>query len=190
MDLLLAIRDYFADNRLLANLIGIHIVLGVILAVSFVVRKVLLHGGDSLVRWTGLHWLDHVGKEANRRVRTMMFWTTVLTLIVSVAAGTVYHVAGRDLRSDVEQWYRHLTSGQLLAFGWLIGKLALLVCAVKFGIGLVRRGKVYLEKYTLNLLHLSEIGVNAAPAPEVDPNAPSAPAEDEKHFQEQTVRHW
>jgi moderate conductance mechanosensitive channel len=188
MDLLLTVRDFFADDRLLANLIGIHIVLGVILVVSFIVRKVLLHGGDSLVRWTGLHWLDQVGKEANRRVRTMMFWTTVLALIVSVAAGIIYHVAGRDLRGDVGLWYQHLTSGQLLAFGWLLGKLALLAFAVKFGIGLVHRGKVTAEQYTLNLLHGDQADSDAMPLAVT--GSLSAPDEDERRFQEQTVHHW
>lgn len=190
MDLLLSVRDFFADDRLLANLIGIHVVLGTILIISFIVQKVLLQGGDSLVRWTGLRWLDHVGKEANRRVRTMMFWTTIVSLIAAFAAGIVYHAAGRDMRGDVGQWYQHLTSGQLFAFGWLVGKLALLVCAVKFGIGLVRRGRVFLEKYTLNLLQRSEMGVHATALPDGGTQSSSAPAGDEIRLQEQTVRHW
>src|SRR5262245_9910351 len=121
MDLLVRLGEFFANDRLVANLIGLHVALAGILVVSFITRKILLRGGDSLARWTGLHWLDHVGQEANRRVRAFMFWTTVVTLTVTLAAGIVYHLAGRDLRTDVQAWYTHLTGAQLLALGWTIG---------------------------------------------------------------------
>src|SRR6266496_6477334 len=103
MDMLTRLSHFFADDRLLTNLIAVHVGLGAILVVSFIVRKLLLHGGNSLVRWTGLHWLDHVGKEANRRIRTLMFWTTLLALTATAAAGVVYHVAGRDARTDLAE---------------------------------------------------------------------------------------
>ncbi|GEM_PF-174456 len=191
MDLLLTVRDFFADDRLLANLIGMHAVLGVILVVSLIVRKVLLHGGNSLVRWTGFHWLDHVGKEANRRVRALMFWTTLLGLAGTIATGVVYHAAGRDLRTDAQDWYQHLTGSQLLALGWTVGKLVALVFAVKFGFNLVRRGKVLLENYTLDLLHLTTVGDQAPPAtPAADPEQTPAALDQEQQFQEDTVQRW
>src|SRR5687767_2984227 len=117
MDWLRPISEFLGDDRLLANLIGVHVILGGILVVALIIRKVLLHGGDSLVRWTGLHWLDQIGKEANRRVRSLMFWTTLLGLTISVASGIVYHAAGRDIRTDLSTWYQHLTGPQLLALG-------------------------------------------------------------------------
>src|SRR5262249_55569574 len=151
--LLTRLTHFFADDRLLANLIAVHVAFGAILAVSFVMRKILLHGGNSLVRWTGLHWLDHVGKEANRRIRTLMFWTTLLALIAAVAIGIVYHVAGRDARTDLAEWYQQLTGTQLLAWGLTLAKLVVLLLVVNFSAGIVRRLLHYLEAHTLRLLH-------------------------------------
>src|SRR5262245_44995116 len=137
MDLLLRVGEFLSDDRLLANLIGIHVILGIILILSFILRKILLHGGDSLVRWTGLRWLDQVGKEANRRVRALMFWTTLLALSISIASGVVYHAAGGDLRADLGTWHQYLTGAQLLALGIACAKLALLAVAVQVACGLV-----------------------------------------------------
>lgn len=196
MDLLMRLTHFFADDRLLANLIAVHAALGAILAASFVVRKILLHGGNSLVRWTGLHWLDHVGKEANRRIRTLMFWTTLLALVAAVAIGIVYHVAGRDARLDLAEWYQQLTGTQLLAWGWTLAKLVVLVLVVNFSAGMVRRLLHYLEAYTLRLLHITVHGaapVDAPPVADASPSvAPAAPApvDEEKRYQEETVHRW
>lgn len=190
MDLLARISDFLGDDRLLANLIGVHLILGIILIVSFIVRKILLHGGNSLVRWTGLHWLDQVGKEANRRVRSLMFWTTLLALTISVASAVVYHAAGRDLRVDLGIWYRHLTGAQLVALGIILGKLVLVIVAVNFAFGLVRRGMRLIEVHTLHLLHVTSAeGAAKADAPPLEP--PSAPpVDDEKRRQEETAHRW
>ena len=123
MDILARLHDSLTDDRLLANLIGVHALLAGILVVSFIVRKVLLHGGDQLGRWTGMHWMDAVGKEANRRVRSILFWVTLCLLTATIATGIVYHLAGRDLRRDAVEWYAHLTAQQLLALGVTAGKL-------------------------------------------------------------------
>lgn len=190
MDLLARISDFLGDDRLLANLIGVHLILGIILIVSFIVRKILLHGGNSLVRWTGLHWLDQVGKEANRRVRSLMFWTTLLALTISVASAVVYHAAGRDLRVDLGIWYRHLTGAQLVALGIILGKLVLVIVAANFAFGLVRRGMRLIEVHTLHLLHVTSVeGAAKADAPPLEhPSAP--PVDDEKRRQEETAHRW
>jgi small-conductance mechanosensitive channel len=189
MDLLLSIGDFLTDDRLLANLIGIHVVLGIVLIVSFISRKILLHGGDSLVRWTGLRWLDQVGKEANRRVRALMFWTTLLALSISIASGVVYHAAGRDLRADLGTWHQYLTAAQLLALGIACAKLALLAVAVQVACGLIRRGMRFAEAHTLHLLHVTTAGKESAEtAPSKQLDAPAV--DDERHCQEATVRRW
>src|SRR5436305_34328 len=64
------------DERLLANLIGIHVVLAVVLLVSIVLRKLLKNGGDQFARWTACHWLEGASKEAVKSMRSMLFWTT------------------------------------------------------------------------------------------------------------------
>ncbi len=56
----------FADDRLLTNMIGLHIVLGALLIASVVMRRIIMHGGNHVVRWTGFHWLDGFSKEAVR----------------------------------------------------------------------------------------------------------------------------
>ncbi|MCI0683673.1 MAG: mechanosensitive ion channel family protein [Gemmataceae bacterium] len=194
MELFAAIIDFLDEDRLLANLIGVHVILGIILVLSIVIRKILLRGGDSLVRWTGMHWLDQVGQEANRRVRALMFWTTLLTLSISVASGVVYHAAGRDIRADLGAWHQHLTGAHLIALGFVLGKLTLLLVAVHIAFGLVRRGMHFVETYTLHLLQVT----SAAAAPEtsgskVEPSqvgpASAAPVDDERSQQE-TAQRW
>ena len=54
------------DERLLANLIGIHVVLGAILVVSIVLRKLLKNGCEQVARWTGLHWLNRPVRKPSR----------------------------------------------------------------------------------------------------------------------------
>ena len=90
------LTNWLNDERLLANLIGIHLVLGVLLIVSIVLRQLLKNGGDQIVRWTGFLWLDGVGKEAVKGLRAMLFWTTVVLMIVSVGSMAAYHISGRD----------------------------------------------------------------------------------------------
>src|SRR4051812_35325776 len=92
------VDSLMSDERLLANLVGIHIVLGVILVGSFLVRRLLGHGGNVLVRWTGLTWLDGVNREAMRGVRSMLFWCGLGLMAATVVSMSVYHVSGRDLR--------------------------------------------------------------------------------------------
>lgn len=190
MELLASLTDFFADDRLLANVVGVHALLGAILVVSLVVRKTLLHGGDSLARWSGFHWLDHVGQEANRRIRAFMFWTTLMSLAATIAAGIVYHVAGRDLRSDLNAWYQHLTGAQLLALGMTLGKLLLLALAVHFGFSLVRRGKRLLEKYTLETLHVATSSPAMTEAAPSSDQPQTATPDEPKHAQDDTVRRW
>lgn len=180
MDLLLAVGDFFTDDRLLTNLIGVHVVLVSILIVSFITRKLLLRGGDALVRWTGLHWLDHLGKAADRRAHAFLFWSTLAALALTVAAGVIYHAVGRDLRGDFHLWYQHLTGPQLFALGMTIAKLAALSIAVWMAFGLVRRGKKLLELQTLQFLQ----------ATHDDLPPPAAPLAHESRSQEETVRRW
>ena len=58
-------------GAVLANLIGIHVVLAVILLISVILRKLLKTGSEQVSRWTGLGWLDDASKEAGRSMRTV-----------------------------------------------------------------------------------------------------------------------
>ncbi len=84
----------FADHRLLANLIGLHLLLGLIYVTSLILRGVIMHGGSQIVGWTGLHWLDGVSKEAVRRARAFLFWATISLMLLSVVGGVAYQLWG------------------------------------------------------------------------------------------------
>ena len=58
------LSKWLNDERLLANLIGIHVVLAVVLVLSIVFRKVLKSCGEQIGRWTGLTVLYKLGKDA------------------------------------------------------------------------------------------------------------------------------
>lgn len=152
MDLHTRLSQWLSDDRLLANLIGVHVVLAGLLILSIVIRKLLIHGGGQLVRWTGLHWLDGVSKEAVRRMRSLLFWTTLAAMALTLVAGAVYHVSGRDVRADLNDWYSHLTASQLLRLGVAAAELVLLAIATVFLLRLVRRTSAALEQYALDRL--------------------------------------
>src|SRR5437773_1138926 len=97
MDWLTQLFNVVANDRLVTNLIGLHVILAATLIVSIVLRKIIMHGGSQLVRWTGLHWLDGVSKAAVRRLRSLLFWSTIGLMTLMVLSGIVYHCAGRDI---------------------------------------------------------------------------------------------
>lgn len=179
----------FNDERLLANLIGIHIVLAVLLVVSVILRKLLKHGGESAARWTGLHWLDGVSKEAVKGMRSMLFWTTVALMIVSVGSMAVYHMSGRDARGDAQELTGQLTLAHLTAFGIMLGKIVAVVVGIALAFRLIRKARVFLETYVHHHLpkHVHPesaagaiLPLQTAPKPEVDRRA---------HLEE-TIRRW
>ena len=192
MDLIAQITDFIADERLLANLIGVHALLGGILILSVTVRKILLRGGAQLGRWTGVDWIEHYQEEASRRVRSLLFWLTLCSLAAVLAVGVVYHFAGRDVRLDVREWYARLTAEQLIELSITGVKLIVLAIGVNVTFGLVRRVKSRLERYTLHLLHLT---TTETPSTATDAAAVDVPAVDpsvaaERAYQEDTIRHW
>ena len=69
MDIFKGLGDWLTDDRLVSNLVCVHALLGALLILSVLLRKLAIQGGSQLVRWTGLHWLDGISKEAVRHVR-------------------------------------------------------------------------------------------------------------------------
>jgi small conductance mechanosensitive channel len=179
------ITAWVTDDRLVINLIAIHAILGAIFLVSVVLRRVIMHGGSQLVRWTGLHWLDGVSKEAVRHVRSLLFWSTVALMVLAVISGSIYHVAGRDVREDVRTWYSQLTARDIVALAVALGELALVGVGMFFGLRLIRRGTPYLEHFALqHLPHRAH--PDAAPV-----GATAAPERDEpQDSNDRTVKHW
>ena len=144
MDLYERITQILADDRLLANLVAIHIFLAVTLILSVFVRYVLVHGGTQLVRITGMRWLDGVGQQATRRVRAFLFWLTLLVMVVGIGAGVIYHLAGRDIRQDLLSWYEHLSATDLVRVCVVAGELIGIVFVSWVAVRTVRRLRAYL----------------------------------------------
>src|ERR1043165_728382 len=141
------LSKWLNDERLLANLIGIHVVLAVVLFVSIVFRKLLKNGGEQFVRWTGLHWLDGISKEAVKAMRSLLFWCTVTLMIVSVASTGLYHASGHDIRKDLRTWMEELSSAHLFTLSTMAGKLVLLALSVTMVFRILRRVRVFCEVY-------------------------------------------
>lgn len=178
----------FGDERLLANLVGIHLVLIAVLATSVLLRKLLSRGGEWLVRWTGLHWLDGLSREAAKGARAVLFWSTVTLMVSAVVSTVVYHLAGHDVRTDLGDWYDHLTARQLLGFALLAGKLVVLTLIVSLALRLVRRGRLYVEaalhRHLPRLLHCAGTPVAETTGHAEKPSAHALPSPEE------TVKRW
>ena len=174
------------DDRVVTNLIALHVLLGMILLVSIVLRKLIMHGGSQLVRWTGLHWLDGISKEAVRHTRSLLFWATLGLMVVTVIGAVIYQLAGRDIRLDLSAWYSQLTAREIFDFGVAIGELVLLGVAVFFTLRLVRRWKRTLEEYALTHLPLKcPVGLER-----VVPNGEACTEQEHQDRHAQHVKHW
>lgn len=181
----------FNDDRLLANLISIHVVLAVLVIVSIILRKLLKNGGEQVSRWTGMTWLDGVSKEAVKGMRAMLFWTTIVMMVVSVASMAIYHVSGHDARVGFKELTGQITMVQLTEWGIALGKLVALAVGIALACRFVRRLRVFLETYVHH--HLPKY-VN--PEPQVATLALTPPAtlsdgnQNERTHLEETVRRW
>lgn len=186
------ISKWLNDERLLANLIGIHVVLGVILIVSIVLRKLLKNGCEQIARWTGLDWLDSASKEAVKGMRSILFWSTVTLMIVSVVSMAAYHFSGRHAHDDFKDWCGQLTSAHLMAFGVMLGKLVLLALGVAVAFRLIRRLRVYLEAvvhhHLPKLVHPEVVPQASAIVPL--PGDPQRPDTQRRQHLEETIRRW
>lgn len=145
MEFLSRVGNFLADGRLGANLIAIHGLITLTVLISLLLRRMVMNGSNRLARLTRLKWLEQAGEEAARRVRFLLFWTTVLVVVLTVVAGTVYHLAGRDIRSDLQSWYRQLTVEELIRLGLRAGEILALMAAAWFGVRVVRRARLSLE---------------------------------------------
>jgi small-conductance mechanosensitive channel len=189
------LSKWLNDERLLANLIGIHVVLAVVLIVSVVLRKLLKNGGDQVARWTACHWLEGASKEAVKSMRSMLFWTTIVLMVVSVISMAAYHISGRHAHDDFTAWYGQLTPTHLMTFGTMLGKLVLLAVGVAIAFRLIRRLRVFLEIQVHHHLprHVTPEAVPAAApvayGPGLPLEQPRADTEGRAHLEE-TIRRW
>jgi moderate conductance mechanosensitive channel len=124
-----------ADGRLLINLIAIHFVVLLLLGLSVVLRWLVRHSSTRLARWAGTDKIKTFSEEATRHGHTMLYWLTVAAMVLTVAAGVVYHLAGRDVRVDLTEWYHQLTPEHFIHLALVGGGLVVLVILT---IGLAR----------------------------------------------------
>jgi small conductance mechanosensitive channel len=118
MELVSRLDTSLSDGRLGFNLIAIHAAITLAVLISLVLRRVVTHGGSRLGQLTGLRWLGAAGEEAAKRARSLLFWLTLAAVFLSILAGSLYHVAGRDIRVDLRDWYRNLTVAELTSIGF------------------------------------------------------------------------
>src|SRR5262249_56667196 len=117
MDIFSRLSGPLSDSRLGFNLIAIHGAITLTVLVSLILRRLIMHGGSRLGQWTGLRWLTAAGEEAAKRARVILFWLTIAAVGLSILAGALYHLAGRDIRLDLWDWYQDLTIPQLTRGG-------------------------------------------------------------------------
>ena len=188
------ISKWLNDERLLANLIGIHIVLGVVLILSIVLRKLLKNGGEQFIRWTGLTWLESASKEAVKGMRAILFWATIALMIGAVLSVVGYHLSGRHAHEDFRDLYGQLTTAHLITLGTMLAKLVGLVLGVAIAFRLIRRLRVFLEiqvhHYLPKHVH-SELAlpISATPGATGAPEQ-ALPGGERRAKLEETIRHW
>src|SRR4051812_3237354 len=96
------------DGRLVVNLVGIHVLVLLLLGFSVGLRWLVTHSSNRLARWAGTEKLKGFSEEATKHGHTMLFWLTVTAMGLTVAGGVVYHLLGRDVRFDLNDWYGRL----------------------------------------------------------------------------------
>jgi moderate conductance mechanosensitive channel len=184
MDFRAIINDLLANERLLANLIGIHVVLGVLLLLSVVLRKTFKHGTDRLIRWTELHWLHRVHKHAHRGLRQVLFWMTLLLMLVACVVTAIYHHTGQDIRADLRDWYAQLGRSHIVAAAVIVGRVVAVIVVAVIAFRVVRRLSAILEASVRSYLP------RQMPDSEVAAARTERSLPDQRINYEQTLRRW
>jgi small conductance mechanosensitive channel len=152
MDNFSKLGTLLTDGRLGFNLIAVYGVITLTVLVSIFVRRLVVRGGSRLARWSGLRWLEAAGEEAIRRVRALLFWLTLGICLFATVAGVAYHLAGRDIRLDLNDWYRELTPAELLQLTLGAGALVGILSAAWLALRTARSVWPLLEKRVSSLL--------------------------------------
>ncbi|HLJ96830.1 MAG TPA: mechanosensitive ion channel family protein [Gemmataceae bacterium] len=149
MEFLSSFTDLFADDRLAANLIVGHGIITILIVVSLLLRRVVVGSSspsrshpappDDPAEGRLRGWLAAAGEEATRRAGALLFWLTVILVMLTAVGGVGYHLAGRDIRLDLSTWYERLTVTELLAAAVATAKLLTLALGAWFAVRCVRR---------------------------------------------------
>jgi small-conductance mechanosensitive channel len=152
MELLSRLGESLADHRASANLIAAHGLITVIVLAAVLLRHLVAQGSSQLARWTRIRWLEVIGEVAARRIRALILWLSVATVLLTIAASVAYHFAGRDVREDLAQWYGRLTLTELFDFGLRCAAGVAVLMLSWTALRMVRRGIPQLEIHTKTLL--------------------------------------
>src|SRR5207253_2691131 len=117
--------------------------------------------------------------------RSLLFWCALGLMILTVISGSIYHLAGRDVREDFHTWYSQLTARDIIALGVALGELTLVGAGIFFGMRLVRHGRAFLEHVALKHLPHRNLPDAALASPGASPDR-----EEHKESHERTVKHW
>src|SRR6516225_9335220 len=114
MNITSRLHSLFTDDRFDSNLIAVYGVIVTAIVLSLILRRKLGASSPSqLFHWPGLHWLNALTDHAHRHARRVLFWLTAGFIVFVAFAGVAYHAAGRDVRTDLGDWYTHLTISEL-----------------------------------------------------------------------------
>ncbi len=144
MDFLSRVNALLTDSRFVANLIAVHATIVAVVLVSIIIRRLLTHGGNRLIHWTGL---ERLSKEVTRHGHTLLFWITAALIPLILAGGLAYHLLGRDIRVDLDTWYQRMTVEDLLQLGLICGGLLALAVAAFVAVRILRRLLPFLENH-------------------------------------------
>ena len=150
--MLLPFGQISPDGRLLANLITVHLLLLLLLGLSFALRWLVTHSGNRIARWAGTEHLKQFSDEATRHGHTMLFWLTVTVMALTVVGGILFHVAGRDARVELTNWYNQLTPEELLRVAVGVGGVVVLAILTTGLVRVMRRVLPLLETYAMGKL--------------------------------------
>jgi small conductance mechanosensitive channel len=144
--------ELFSDSRFTANVIAIHGLIVAAILICLLLRRMLARGGHRLVERTGWKWIEPVVEEALRHGRRLVLWLTVAASLVLIFAGTFYHRAGRDIRTDALEWRDQLSREDWILAGYHLGIVVGVLLAAWVGYRFVRRLRPRLEKRALDRL--------------------------------------
>jgi small-conductance mechanosensitive channel len=160
---------FLSDDRLLFNLIAVHAAIALLLILSVIARAILQNGGDRFRARLGTHWLHGITHEATQHARSLVWWTTLLLMAVTVAGGVFYHLGGGDIRTDLaELWQQHVTPTRLITAGWIAAQLVGIAVVAMIACRFVHRLRTAFEAVALD--HLPKIVTPETPAH--DPQTP------------------
>jgi small-conductance mechanosensitive channel len=145
MDLLSSLRDRVTEPLLANVLVVAGLTVGV-LAACWAVRRLLHASCGQLTAWTGSHHLGAWAKEAAHRAGLLLFRLALAAVVLIVAAGLTYHLAGRNARADVRACCAGLSPDQLLHAGLRLAALVVLLGVSWLAVRLARRLRPRLEQ--------------------------------------------